>query len=68
MTEEPLKLHNSRTILSKDQFLDVNASVAVEMSLDHSLQKQVKEVLSGSTKVLVILDSFHTHDHVLNEL
>jgi len=29
---------------------------------------QVKVVLGGSRKVLVILDSFHTHEHVLNEL
>lgn len=29
---------------------------------------QVKELLGGSRKVLVILDSYHTHDHVLNEL
>ena len=68
MTEESLKLHNSRIILSKDQFLDLNASAAVEMSQDHSLQKQVKEFLSGSKKVLVILASFHTHENVLNEL
>ncbi len=29
---------------------------------------QVKALLGGSRKVLVILDSFHTHEHVLNEL
>lgn len=29
---------------------------------------QIKTVLNGSRKVLVILDSYHTHDHVLNEL
>jgi len=30
--------------------------------------EKVKEILGGSCKVLVILDSFHTHEHVLNEL
>lgn len=30
--------------------------------------KKVKEILAGSNKVLVILDSYHTHDHVLKEL
>jgi len=30
--------------------------------------EKVKEILGGSRKVLVILDSFHTHEHVLNEL
>ena len=29
---------------------------------------QVKKLLGGSRKVLVILDSYHTHEHVLNEL
>ncbi len=29
---------------------------------------QVNELLGGSGKVLVILDSYHTHEHVLNEL
>jgi len=29
---------------------------------------QVKAVLGGSRKALVILDSYHTHEHVLNEL
>ncbi len=29
---------------------------------------QLQELLSGSKKVLVILDSNHTHEHVLNEL
>lgn len=29
---------------------------------------QVKALLGGSRKVLVLLDSFHTHEHVLNEL
>lgn len=29
---------------------------------------QVKALLGGSRKALVILDSYHTHEHVLNEL
>jgi cephalosporin hydroxylase len=29
---------------------------------------QVKALLGGSKKVLVMLDSYHTHEHVLNEL
>jgi cephalosporin hydroxylase len=29
---------------------------------------KVTDLLSGSRKVLVILDSYHTHEHVLNEL
>lgn len=34
---------------------------------DKTLEK-VKDLLGGSDKVLVILDSDHTHEHVLNEL
>jgi cephalosporin hydroxylase len=34
---------------------------------DETLNK-IKEILSGSKKVLVILDSHHSHEHVLNEL
>lgn len=29
---------------------------------------QVKSLLGGSRKVMVVLDSYHTHEHVLNEL
>lgn len=29
---------------------------------------QIKSIIGGSKNVLVILDSFHTHEHVLNEL
>jgi cephalosporin hydroxylase len=34
---------------------------------DETIEK-VKSILNGSTKTLVILDSYHTHEHVLNEL
>jgi cephalosporin hydroxylase len=34
---------------------------------ENTLDK-VKSILNGSTKTLVILDSYHTHQHVLNEL
>jgi cephalosporin hydroxylase len=37
-------------------------------STSESTLTQVKALLNGSRKVLVILDSYHTHDHVLNEL
>ena len=34
---------------------------------DKTVEK-VKSILSGSKKVLIILDSYHAHEHVLNEL
>jgi len=45
MSHKSLKLHNSKTILTKEEFFDLNASAAQEMSQDHSLQKQAKDVL-----------------------
>lgn len=37
-------------------------------SLDKDIVTQVKEIASGYQKVLLCLDSNHTHDHVLEEL
>lgn len=45
MTDEFIKLHNSKTTLSKEEFLDWNASSALKMSQDDNLQQQAKEVL-----------------------
>ena len=30
--------------------------------------KEIKDIVGNSNKVMVILDSYHTHEHVLNEL
>jgi cephalosporin hydroxylase len=37
-------------------------------STEETIVEQVKEIIGNSKKVLVILDSNHTHDHVLTEL
>jgi cephalosporin hydroxylase len=37
-------------------------------SIDQRVAKQVYEFATGKGKVLVALDSYHTHDHVLQEL
>jgi cephalosporin hydroxylase len=37
-------------------------------STDPGTLTRVEEILAGSRKALVVLDSFHTHEHVLNEL
>jgi cephalosporin hydroxylase len=42
--------------------------VLIEGSTSDDTLAQVKALLGGSRKVLVVLDSNHTHEHVLNEL
>jgi cephalosporin hydroxylase len=37
-------------------------------SVDESIARKVEEAARGKGRVLVILDSMHTHDHVLEEL
>ncbi len=37
-------------------------------SIDESVASKVREAARGKERVLVILDSMHTHDHVLREL
>jgi cephalosporin hydroxylase len=37
-------------------------------STSPEILEQVRKIVSNSKKVLVILDSYHTHEHVLSEL
>jgi len=37
-------------------------------SIDEEVAKQVHEFAKGKKQILVVLDSMHTHDHVLKEL
>jgi len=37
-------------------------------SIDEDVIKQVRKITEGRKRVLVCLDSMHTHDHVLKEL
>src|SRR5690606_22743759 len=37
-------------------------------SIDHEVVEQVKRYIKPTDKLMVILDSNHTHDHVLKEL
>ena len=46
-----------------DRLILIEGSSTASETLD-----QVKEILDGSRKVMVLLDSYHTHEHVLNEL
>ena len=46
-----------------DRIRLINAS-----STDGETLQQIREIIDGSSEVMVILDSDHTHDHVLKEL
>ena len=37
-------------------------------SVDEAIVKKVEEIAKGKRQVLIVLDSDHTHEHVLNEL
>lgn len=37
-------------------------------SLDPEIHNQISSIIGNSTEVMVILDSYHTHEHVLREL
>lgn len=57
---------------NKDAILAHPMSKRIEMiqgsSVDISVVEQVKQKTKGASKILVCLDSNHTHDHVLQEL
>jgi cephalosporin hydroxylase len=57
---------------NKDAILAHPMSKRIEMiqgsSIDRSIVEQVKQKAKSAKKVLVCLDSNHTHDHVLQEL
>lgn len=54
------------------QLRELNLPVTIELLQSNSTEKSalnwVAERLNGSDRVMVILDSHHTHDHVLSEL
>lgn len=61
-----IRAHNREAIESHP--LSGRIDMLQGSSLDASLVAKVKEIASGYKKVLVCLDSNHTHEHVLEEL
>ena len=57
---------------NKKQIQKHNLSKRIKMiqgsSVDEEILKKVKKIASSHNKILVILDSDHTHEHVLKEL
>ncbi len=54
-------------LMSNDKLSKRIELIEGDSTSEETIQK-VKSILKGSTKTLVILDSYHTHEHVLNEL
>lgn len=53
---------NSHSLLSK------RITLIQGSSLDNSVIEKIKEIVGTEKKVMVILDSYHTHEHVIQEL
>ena len=60
--------NNLQSRLAKNARLFSRIKLINGSSTDCDTIKQVKKIIGKSKKVMVILDSFHTHDHVLEEL
>jgi cephalosporin hydroxylase len=61
-----IREHNKSEILNHR--MSKRISMIQGSSIDEAIVKQVAERAAEKEKVLVILDSNHTHDHVLNEM
>lgn len=57
-----------RTRLSQHAVLAQRMELIEGSSTSEETLARIREILQGSTKVLVVLDSNHTHEHVFNEL
>ncbi len=77
-----LKVFGGKKVIGVDNFLPNNVRKAVikdpklkkyirlikGSSIDTSIIKKIKKITNNSKKIMVILDSHHTHSHVLKEL
>jgi cephalosporin hydroxylase len=61
-----IREHNKAEILNHR--MSKRISMIQGSSIDEAIVQQVAEKVKGKEKVLLILDSNHTHDHVLNEM
>lgn len=52
----------------KHKKLNKNLLLINDSSLSQNTISKIKKIIKGSKKVMVILDSYHTHSHVLKEL
>lgn len=61
-----IKKENLKKIES--HFLKKRIKMIQGSSIDENIIKQVKKIAKNKKKIMVVLDSNHTHQHVLNEL
>ena len=61
-----IRKHNKDAIL--DHPMNKRITMIEGSSIDSDVIQQVKEISKNKKSILVILDSNHSHDHVLNEL
>ena len=54
--------------INKSKSLKKNITLIKGSSTDEKILKKIEKIINGSKKILVILDSNHTQDHVLKEL
>lgn len=59
---------NVKKRILKHKFLSNNIKLISADSTSEATIKKIKKIIKDSKKVLVILDSNHTHEHVLKEL
>lgn len=61
-----IREHNKREIQRHPMYKRI--TMIQGSSISHEVIEQVQEIVRGKEKVIVCLDSNHTHEHVLNEL
>ncbi len=61
-----IREHNRKEIESHPMFKRIK--MIQGSSIDETTINQVKEYAEGKNKIIVVLDSNHTHDHVIKEL
>jgi len=61
-----IREHNKREIQRHPMYKRI--TMIQGSSISHEVVEQVQEIARGKEKVVVCLDSNHTHEHVLNEL
>lgn len=61
-----IRAHNRKAIEEHPMFKHI--TLVEGSSIDASIFAKVKELAAGNKRIMVVLDSNHTHDHVLQEM